>query len=223
MSLFISAIHENYILSCRTSDEYNGCIDALSEADLLLPSNTYEEGSYRKEEIAFDVAVGGLLLSLPSPVRRSSSEYSLTYPLSARLWKKTEENEGLLSRIAQGLRTEEVVPSAYLPTSTALSMELIPYTNRILSRKFAETHMSSSATRIAMRKFLLLGNLPKNSEDPDSDADGEDNVDTWNGGQKGGASKSRKRNTMAPPVDAGAENLQAGGELSDDEIQDFSD
>ncbi|KAK4034015.1 Rad17 cell cycle checkpoint protein-domain-containing protein [Parachaetomium inaequale] len=89
---FISALHENYALSCEQSspldpnsslDYLNGCLDYLSESDLLYPSwdvffggkglgGGYmgkDSGSHilRQDEMAFQVAVRGLLFSLPSP------------------------------------------------------------------------------------------------------------------------------------------------------------
>ncbi|KAI8630521.1 cell cycle checkpoint protein RAD17 [Xylariaceae sp. FL1651] len=93
---FISALHENYVLSCQPPNpsdsssflHYMGaCIDYLSESDLLCPSwdvffggrSTGASGfSYRdsashvlrQEEITFQVATRGLLFSLPSPVKR---------------------------------------------------------------------------------------------------------------------------------------------------------
>ncbi|KAJ2991898.1 hypothetical protein NUW58_g2351 [Xylaria curta] len=93
---FISALHENYVLSCEpagTSDpnsflDYMGeCINYLSESDLLCPSWDVFFGGHgagasnffgrdsashvlRQEEIAFQVATRGLLFSLPSPVKR---------------------------------------------------------------------------------------------------------------------------------------------------------
>ncbi|MBE3048732.1 hypothetical protein IMZ48_40780, partial [Candidatus Bathyarchaeota archaeon] len=94
-STFISALHENYVLSCETAnpadptppiDYVNNCIDALSDGDLLCPSwdvffggrgapGGYagrEAGSHvlRQDELGFQVAVRGLLFGLPHPVKR---------------------------------------------------------------------------------------------------------------------------------------------------------
>ncbi|KAK8027307.1 cell cycle checkpoint protein RAD17 [Apiospora marii] len=93
---FISALHENYVLSCAptgSSDQFsavdyiNECIEYLSESDLLCPTNDmffggrgFGSGTFagrdsashvlRQEEIAFEVATRGLLFSLPNPVKR---------------------------------------------------------------------------------------------------------------------------------------------------------
>ncbi|AEO54426.1 hypothetical protein MYCTH_63866 [Thermothelomyces thermophilus ATCC 42464] len=89
---FMSALHENFALSCERSgpldpnsslDYINGCLDYLSESDLLCPSwdvffggkgfgggyTGKDSASHilRQDEIAFQVAVRGLLFSLPSP------------------------------------------------------------------------------------------------------------------------------------------------------------
>ena len=91
-STFLSALHENYLLSCKPpSDLANndaalahveGCLDALGEADVL---DTVALGSFdvkrragvaseglRQEEIALDVGVRGTYHALPYPVKRTS-------------------------------------------------------------------------------------------------------------------------------------------------------
>ncbi|KAK3298876.1 Rad17 cell cycle checkpoint protein-domain-containing protein [Chaetomium fimeti] len=124
---FISALHENYALSCEQSspldpnsslDYINGCLDYLSESDLLYPSwdvffggkgfgGGYmgkDSGSHilRQDEMAFQVAVRGLLFSLPSPVKRQShptgrggDAYKMFYPTYLKLWRTKEELEGM--------------------------------------------------------------------------------------------------------------------------------
>ncbi|RYO99895.1 hypothetical protein DL766_010390 [Monosporascus sp. MC13-8B] len=93
---FISALHENYVLSCESTgpsdpkssmDYVNDCIEYLSESDLLCPSwdiffgrrGSGASGSsgrdsasqiLRQDEITFQVATRGLLFSLPDPVKR---------------------------------------------------------------------------------------------------------------------------------------------------------
>ncbi|AEO65437.1 uncharacterized protein THITE_2112421 [Thermothielavioides terrestris NRRL 8126] len=129
---FISALHENYVLSCEQSspldpnsslDYINGCLDYLSESDLLCPSwdvffggsrglggaggyGGKDSGSHllRQDEMAFQVAVRGLLFALPSPVKRQShptgrgaaDAYKMFYPTYLKLWRTKEELEGLV-------------------------------------------------------------------------------------------------------------------------------
>ncbi|KAL1898414.1 RFC checkpoint protein Rad17 [Ceratocystis pirilliformis] len=128
-STFVSALHENYPLSCEQAsysedlptsiDHVNACIDALSDSDLLCPSwdvffggrgsylglSNRDTGSYilRQDEMAFQVAVRGLLHGLPCPVKRqqhpsrgSSDAFKMFYPTSIKLWRTREEIEGLL-------------------------------------------------------------------------------------------------------------------------------
>ncbi|KAI8940087.1 hypothetical protein NX059_003805 [Plenodomus lindquistii] len=84
---FVAALHENYVLSCggadseETMDSIEGCIDALSDADLLSPDR-FGAGSgrrslqgtsadhLRQDEMCFQTSVRGLLYNLPSPVKR---------------------------------------------------------------------------------------------------------------------------------------------------------
>ncbi|CAD6505670.1 BgTH12-01160 [Blumeria graminis f. sp. triticale] len=130
---FIATLHENYVLSCNASpacfeftslDHINGCIDAISDSDLLYPSwygssksngfNGSRTGVWtssdllRRDEISFQVAVRGLLFSLPQPVTRiapaagglrsgkSGEAHSMFYPTGLKLGKVREEIEGTI-------------------------------------------------------------------------------------------------------------------------------
>ncbi|GAO15512.1 hypothetical protein UVI_02020740 [Ustilaginoidea virens] len=122
---FISALHENYILSCESTgpmdlstpmDYVNDCIEHLSESDLLCPSRDvfsrgrggfggWDSSSHvlRQDEITFHVAVRGMLFSLPNPVKRKtttmakgSDAFKMFYPTSLKLWKAKEEIEGMV-------------------------------------------------------------------------------------------------------------------------------
>lgn len=126
-STFISALHENYVLSCERTgptdpnssiDYINGCIEYLSESDLLNPSwdiffggkgftgSGRDQGSHvlRQDEMAFETAVRGLLFSLPYPVKRKSTSssargsdaFKMFYPTSIKLWRDKEELEDLV-------------------------------------------------------------------------------------------------------------------------------
>lgn len=84
---FTAALHENYVLSCggadseETMDSVDGCIEALSDADLLSPDR-FGAGSgrrnlqgtsadnLRQDEMCFQTSVRGLLYNLPHPVER---------------------------------------------------------------------------------------------------------------------------------------------------------
>jgi cell cycle checkpoint protein len=125
---FVAALHENYVLSCQgdleeTLDHVNGCIDSLSDADLLSPDRfstnhsrlTFQgtgSDSLRQDEISFQIGVRGILFNLPHPVKRiappsniqgikgkgsgQGPAHQMFYPTSLRLWRRKEEIEALL-------------------------------------------------------------------------------------------------------------------------------
>ncbi|EEP76593.1 predicted protein [Uncinocarpus reesii 1704] len=124
---FVAALHENYILSCDGddfTDHFADCIAELSDADILAPDSrrgsqftrneaglarSSVQGSgtsvdlLRQDEISFQIAVRGLLFSLPYPVKRrgapgayGSDAYKMFFPTSMRLWREIEEQSGLL-------------------------------------------------------------------------------------------------------------------------------
>jgi len=140
---FISALHENYALSCEQTgpmdpnsslDYLNGCLDYLSDSDMLCPSwdvffggrggfagnaGYYgkDMGSHilRQDEMAFQVAVRGLLFSLPSPVKRlahptgrGGDAFKMFYPTYLKLWRTKEEIEGLVDVWATKMLKGEV-------------------------------------------------------------------------------------------------------------------
>jgi cell cycle checkpoint protein len=124
ISTFISALHENYPPSCDGYDfvdSLNACIEALSDSDILgadrrstfrtrggIGANLNAGGvdMLRQDEISFQVASRGLLFALPYPVKRKlapvsgqgrpGDAYKMLYPSSLRLWRKTEEIDGLV-------------------------------------------------------------------------------------------------------------------------------
>ncbi|KAK5174113.1 RFC checkpoint protein Rad17 [Saxophila tyrrhenica] len=118
VTTFTAALHENYALSCGSTsaeesmDSLLGCISSISDAD-LLSVDRFSQGtraysgsatdSLRQDEMAFQVAVRGLLFSLPSPVHRGTpasgnkaDAHKMYYPASLKLWKQREEVESVL-------------------------------------------------------------------------------------------------------------------------------
>ena len=147
---FIAALHENYALSCDgddAMDAINGCLDALSDSDILSCDNCggpgthnssrreYPQGSsqesIRQNEICFQLAVRGLLFALPYPVKRrplttgagersgrKTDIFKMFYPTSLRLWKQTEEIEALVARWTDTSKTRAIVPLERLPVQS---------------------------------------------------------------------------------------------------------
>ena len=128
---FLSTVHENYVLSCNHRDfvdYFDSCASYLSDSEVLNPDSriairakaraastqtTFQLGSsdaLRQDEISFQVATRGLLLSLPFPVSRAAPRdgrkqdaYKMFYPASLRLWKPTEEISDLIELVAARL------------------------------------------------------------------------------------------------------------------------
>ncbi|KAK4451475.1 cell cycle checkpoint protein RAD17 [Podospora aff. communis PSN243] len=140
---FISALHENFALSCEPTgpmdlyssvDYLDGCLEYLSESDLLCPSwdiffngrggsggyGGKDSGSHllRQDEMAFQVAVRGLLFSLPSPVKRRThptgrggDSFKMFYPAYLKLWRAKEELESVVDMwTTKMLKGEDGVP-----------------------------------------------------------------------------------------------------------------
>ena len=136
---FIAALHENFVLSCEGhsfTDSLDGCIEVLSDSDLLGSSRGgrfessgghgnrifWEASSniLRQDEICFHVAVRGLLFALPDPVKRRThpmpggsggqkDTYKMFYPASLRLHGNIEKIDGLVGQWTDGLRASGVM------------------------------------------------------------------------------------------------------------------
>jgi cell cycle checkpoint protein len=128
---FISTLHENHVLSCNGDTfetSFDACADVLSVCDVLNPvrrgprrghsnaNNAVQahlqagtSDTLRQDEISFHVATRGLLFHLPHPVNRASPPgarrgdgFKMFYPAGLRLWKPTEETEGLVDIFVRG-------------------------------------------------------------------------------------------------------------------------
>ncbi|KAK0127562.1 Cell cycle checkpoint protein rad17 [Cadophora gregata f. sp. sojae] len=207
---FVAALHENYILSCDappTSFEYtsldhvSGCIDALSDSDLLCPSwdGSFNSSGFgggfggkgtggdimRQDEISFQIAVRGLLFSLPFPVKRKApaaaglrtgkggDAFKMFYPTSLKLWRMKEEIESNIDLwVSNLMKGEEYHLSAVTAGAAAFAR---PKAGTVESWKSTRAPPSSSTNKTprkevdvaplmsigtSARKEMLLERLP---------------------------------------------------------------
>ncbi|KAH9844657.1 Rad17 cell cycle checkpoint protein [Teratosphaeria destructans] len=134
---YLAALHENYALSCCTAgaeetlDSLGGCIDSISNADLLSVDrfsfgtkafSGSASDSLRQDEMSFQVAVRGLLFNLPSPVHRGvphggnkANAHRMYYPGSLRIWRKMEGIEGALDVLTSKVQRGELIEVTHTP------------------------------------------------------------------------------------------------------------
>jgi cell cycle checkpoint protein len=203
---FVAALHENYLLSCDASstefgfsslDHVNGCIDSLSDSDLLCPAwngsfntngfswgRTGGQGSggdiLRQDEISFQIAVRGILFSLPYPVGRKApasganrtgkvgDAFKMFYPTSLKLWRIKEDIESAIdlwvTRLIKGGDEQLSVVSA----EAAAFMRPKPGTVESWKKARESDTLNQESTKkddtqvvtITARKEMLLERLP---------------------------------------------------------------
>lgn len=125
-STFIAALHENFVPSCEGysfTNAINGCLEALSDSDILGSLRDGRIGSsggcagrsfrgaawdwLRQDDICFELAVRGLLFSLPTNVNRQAhpvagksgrknDSFRMFYPTSMRLDRQMDEVDSLV-------------------------------------------------------------------------------------------------------------------------------
>ena len=173
---FVAALHENYVMSCEGTNFIEflyGCLDALSDSDLLLSPQGHRFGDFggrsfqgtasdslRQDEIAFHLAVRGLLFALPDPVKRrahpiagngggKNDAYKMFYPTSARLSRQADEIESIVDAwskqskagvfrstpVKAALANSETVRSFLDSTKSELILERLPYITNLEQRK----------------------------------------------------------------------------------------
>ncbi|KAK4560711.1 RFC checkpoint protein Rad17 [Recurvomyces mirabilis] len=187
-STFIAALHENYALSCANPsaeealDSLSGCAYDISDADLLSndrfsSSNRAFSGSamdsLRQDEMAFQVAVRGLLFDLPSPVYRAvpasgnkQDAHRMFYPTSVKLWKRQEEIGDLLDLLTARAQSGHLQTSASWfdkrTIDTPVGVESWSRNNTFRSAR-EDLHVSddtSSLLSSITRAHMLLERLP---------------------------------------------------------------
>lgn len=139
---FVAALHENYVSSCEGIsfiDSLNGCLDALSDTDILGSERSGRgssgglgghgrgaSDSLRQDEIGFHLTVRGIIFALPYPVKRCTPPernggkgdvFKMFYPTSLRLWKQIEEVESLVDRWAERYKAGVLPPKRLLDAS----------------------------------------------------------------------------------------------------------
>jgi cell cycle checkpoint protein len=181
-STFVAALHENYALSCsgstaeETLDTLSGCIDSISEAD-LLSVDRFSFGtrafsgsatdSLRQDEMAFQIAVRGLLFNLPEVVHRSiatdgrkADAYKMFYPASLKLWRKKEELDGLLEVLTAKFQSGEILDAkSSLKAATPRTGGVESWTTRssISDASAADLNLISNGSA---KKEMLIERLP---------------------------------------------------------------
>ncbi|BFZ62201.1 RFC checkpoint protein Rad17 [Saitoella coloradoensis] len=90
-SMLLWAVHQNFTESCTDPDQLSDILDALSTADYLMPQAFQRKEAFTQETMAAMYGIGGVLMGLPTPVRRANASYRLNYPPVAKIRK--EENQ----------------------------------------------------------------------------------------------------------------------------------
>ncbi|KAG0124715.1 Rad17 cell cycle checkpoint protein-domain-containing protein [Tuber indicum] len=155
------------------------CIEGLSDSDLLASPKPYHRilgrlGGYeggdaavgsagiRQDEISFQTAVRGVLLGLPTPVRRESRDTKMYYSTALRLWRDQEEVEGLIDLFSKRLQTGgnygDIGGDGTMGTDRAeLAMERMPYSKIILK---ARQQRKATTGPFNRRVFEMSGKSP---------------------------------------------------------------
>ncbi|GAO51700.1 Rad17-domain-containing protein [Saitoella complicata NRRL Y-17804] len=90
-NMLLWAVHQNFPESCTDPDQLSDILDALSTADYFMPQTFQRKEAFTQETMAAMYGIGGVLMGLPTPVRRANASFRLNYPPVAKIRK--EENE----------------------------------------------------------------------------------------------------------------------------------
>jgi cell cycle checkpoint protein len=140
---YVAALHENYVLSCCCTssedslDSISGCIDSISDADLLsLDRFSFGTRAFqgsatdtlRQDEMSFQAAVRGVLFNLPCPVHRGTpangkkgDSHHMFYPTSLKIWRKKEEINDMLDLLTSKMQNGGLNSSAQIQPTSSIS------------------------------------------------------------------------------------------------------
>ena len=239
---FIAALHENYVSSCAGIsfiDTLDACGGIISDVDILAsdPTSRFRNRSFhanagseelRREEIAFQVAVRGLLFSLPYPVKRPATAYKMAFPTSVRLWRKQEEIEAEIQTWKgthtglspwrsdpDGEQDRKIEMRIGLETTDQLLLERLPY--------LAKIQQSSGIGGGALEKLTGLGMENGHIGNGESDGDSvlEAELEPASKQQKDAGLHARTiKDSSLPVSQAQVEESVQKLYLSDDDIED---
>lgn len=195
---FVASLHENYVLSCSGEgflDTLNACVEALSDSDVLMTGigrgggrfraggngngGTAGADAIRQDEIAWHVAVRGLLFGLPCPVKRGGlpaastgsgrvrgkeDAFKMFYPTSLRLGKRMVEVEEGLERCVERMRDPSQLGSGRGFEPDSKMDEVASWARRTMPQRKSEneepTMTTPGACGIPSQPDLLRDVLP---------------------------------------------------------------
>lgn len=193
ITTFVCGLHENYPASCHGAsfvDSLNACLEALSDSDILSSDRRPAQGArggtgigitslssgvdrLRQEEISFQVAARGLLFGLPYPVNRKLSAdsrgragdvHKMLYPSSLRLWRKTEEIEGLvdswMKQMLDPSGNSHLLPSGSTNEATGVKSWRSPRVGHRVSNGAMSDNSPAATVTMLSRPDALLYQLP---------------------------------------------------------------
>jgi len=235
---FIAGIHENFLLSCNprafhrlpASDEdvlntTIACLDYLSDSDLLA-SKVFgydsDFSSIRSDEISFHTAVRGVMMSLPSPVKRlvesKGGAQKMYYPTAARLWRDRQDVGDVVEWYVGKQRT---VASCSGGKKEALE-ERMPF-QALIERRRDWGRRGGSVLRqppdLATRKALERVTVFKGVRQSDEPVEAEEAVEVEQ--LRGGRWKRKEKKTVMWAEELMGQKLAEKLVLSDDDIEEF--
>ncbi|KAK6002616.1 hypothetical protein QM012_001366 [Aureobasidium pullulans] len=176
-STFVGALQENYALSCSSSssedalDSLNGCIDALSDFDMLScdrfdfgtrMSSGSAQDNLRQDDISFQTAIRGVLFWLPTPVNRLAGlprgakrgdEFKMFFPSASKLWKEKEEFESTLDSVISTIQNLAIGSSSNL--TSASTEGVAAWQHQQTSDAASEDDRHTAATTVPPTNALL--------------------------------------------------------------------
>lgn len=175
---YVAALHENYALSCSCTsseeslDSASGCIDSISDAD-LLSLDRYSLGTrafsgsatdtLRQDEMSFQAAVRGVLFNLPCPVHRGSlpggkkgDSHHMFYPTSLKIWRKREEVDDLLDLLTAKMQRGDIEnPKMQQPKNSNSGEPGVASWKREENTTAPSDHGSKRAVPAAKKEILM--------------------------------------------------------------------
>ncbi|KTW29350.1 hypothetical protein T552_01305 [Pneumocystis carinii B80] len=131
--IYILALHHNYLESCNDIKHVDFILSSLSYSDILLSNKVWH--SSLQQRISSIVAIMGLLIGLPSPVKRSSAS-KIVYPIYQKIIQETKlKNDYFTDSIYKSYSNCHNLYYNTIKSSISMITEIFPYQSIILKKK----------------------------------------------------------------------------------------
>ncbi|EMR11643.1 hypothetical protein PNEG_00082 [Pneumocystis murina B123] len=151
--IYILALHHNYLESCNDIKHVDFILSFLSYSDTMLSAKVWHYSL--QQRMSSLVAIMGLLIGLPSPVKRSFTS-KIVYPVYQKILQEMKlKNDYFIDSIYKSYCNCYNLYYNTMKSSISMITEIFPYQSLILKKKTSFFDIPALIDKDESHKFLL--------------------------------------------------------------------